>query len=44
MTQAIQSGYSSLSLLFSLNWDRILYVTAICMSLLFGAFLGTIFS
>lgn len=42
MTQAIQSGYSSITLLFQLNWDRILYVVAICMALLFGTFLGTI--
>ncbi|MGR3320726.1 MAG: hypothetical protein ACU0DK_02210 [Pseudooceanicola sp.] len=42
MSHAIQSGYNSLSLLFALNWDRILYVTAIAIALTMGAFMGTV--
>ncbi len=42
MAHAIQSGYNSISLLFMLNWDRLLYVTALGLALLFGAFLGDI--
>jgi len=42
MAEAIQSGYNSLSLIFALNWDRLLYVTAIFLALLFGTFLGTV--
>jgi len=44
MPDALQSGYNSLSLLFALNWDRLLYVTAITMALLLGAFMGTVLS
>ncbi len=42
MSHAIQSGYKSLSLLFVLNWDRLLYVGTIVLALLFGAFTGTL--
>ncbi|MGH1425737.1 MAG: hypothetical protein ACRBBU_13490 [Pseudooceanicola sp.] len=42
MSHAIQSGYKGLSLLFILNWDRILYVGAIAMALLFGSFLSSL--
>ena len=41
MSHAIQNGYNSLSLLFHLNWDRILYVSAIALALLLGAFMGS---
>lgn len=41
MSDAIQSGYNSLSLLFALNWDRLLYVAAISMALLLSAVIGT---
>ncbi|GGL88509.1 hypothetical protein [Pseudooceanicola nanhaiensis] len=40
MSDAIQSGYHSLTLLFALNWDRIVYVTAISVALVLGAFAG----
>lgn len=42
MSDAIQSGYNSLSLLFALNWDRILYGATIATALLLGAFMGTV--
>ncbi|MDF1855806.1 hypothetical protein [Pseudooceanicola sp.] len=42
MAHAIQSGYNSLSLLFTLNWDRLLYVIAIGLALTFGAFLSSL--
>ncbi|WP_254919190.1 hypothetical protein [Oceanicola sp. 22II-s10i] len=44
MAHAIQNGYKGLSLLFVLNWDRILYVTAIVMALASGALLHTVLS
>ena len=40
--QTIQAGYRSLSLLFDLNWDRILYVFAIVTALMTGAYIGTL--
>lgn len=39
--QHIVSGYQGLSLLFNLNWDRILYLATILVALLAGAFLGS---
>lgn len=40
--QTIQTSYRGLSLLMDLNWDRALYVTAIFLALLAGAFVGTL--
>lgn len=40
--QTIQSGYRGLSLLMSLNWDRILYVATLATALAFGAWLGSL--
>lgn len=40
--QTIQSGYRSLSLLFTINWDRLLYIGAIIAALYLGAFLGSL--
>ena len=40
--QTIQSGYRGLGLLFSINWDRLLYIAAITFALYFGAFLGSL--
>ena len=37
----IAHGYSGLSLLFDLNWDRILYLLTIAFALLAGAFIGS---
>ncbi|HKL06050.1 MAG TPA: hypothetical protein VJ929_09590 [Roseovarius sp.] len=39
--QLIFSGYRSMSLLFDLNWDRILYFATIAAGLLAGAFVGS---
>ncbi len=39
--EAIHSGYKGLSLIWSLNWDRILYVATILFALSFGAFIGS---
>jgi len=39
--QHIVSGYQGLSLLFNLNWDRILYLATILVALLAGGFLGS---
>ena len=44
MSHAIHNGYNSLSLLFQLNWDRILYVSAIGVSLGLGAVMATTMS
>jgi len=38
----LQTGYRGLSLLFNLNWDRILYVATILGALMIGAFIGSI--
>lgn len=38
----LMQGYSALSLLFQLNWDRILYVATILVALGAGAFLGSL--
>jgi hypothetical protein len=40
--QAIQESYRTVSLLISINWDRLLYVMAIAASLFLGAYLGTL--
>ncbi|WP_425070827.1 hypothetical protein [Sagittula sp. S175] len=39
--QTISAGYRSMSLLVSINFDRLLYVFTIVFALFFGAFLGT---
>lgn len=38
----IQTGYKGLSLLFELNWDRLLYVATIAVALLLGAYIGSL--
>jgi len=38
----INQGYRGLSLLWNLNWDRILYVLTIVVALLAGAWLGSL--
>ncbi|OUS21913.1 hypothetical protein A9Q95_02330 [Rhodobacterales bacterium 59_46_T64] len=40
--QTITQGYRGLSLLFSINWDRILYIATIVVALMAGAFVGSI--
>jgi hypothetical protein len=40
--QSIQTGYQGLSLLFNLNWDRLLYVATIIGALMAGAYLGSL--
>ena len=40
--QTLQSGYQGLSVLFNLNWDRLLYVGTISVALLAGAYLGSL--
>ncbi|SHM23447.1 hypothetical protein SAMN05443432_105258 [Roseovarius litoreus] len=40
--QHIKRGYRGLSLLFNLNWDRILYLTTIAVALLAGGFIGSL--
>ncbi len=41
--QAIHNGYRGLSLLFDLNWDRLLYLATIAIALMMGAFIGTLY-
>ncbi|WP_299921514.1 hypothetical protein [uncultured Pelagimonas sp.] len=38
----LQAGYRSVSLLVSINWDRLLYVFTIVFALFLGAYLGTL--
>ena len=39
--QTIQSGVRGLSLLFTLNWDRLLYFVTIAVALSLGAYIGS---
>lgn len=38
----VASGFRGLSLLFNLNWDRILYVATVFAALIAGAFFGSL--
>jgi hypothetical protein len=38
--QTLQAGYRGMSLLLSINWDRLLYLATIAFALFFGAWLG----
>jgi len=42
--QTIRAGYRGLSLLFDLNWDRLLYVATLVFALLAGAYIGSLLS
>ncbi|MFW2587382.1 hypothetical protein [Sagittula sp. SSi028] len=39
--QTLTAGYRSMSLLISINYDRLLYICTIVFALFFGAYLGT---
>jgi len=38
----LQNGYRGLSLLVDLNWDLILYMTALLGALMIGAYVGSL--
>ena len=38
--QTLQAGYRGMSLLVTINWDRLLYICTIVFALFFGAWLG----
>ncbi len=40
--EAVQKSYKGLTLLWNLNWDRILYVCTIIVALLAGAWVGSL--
>ncbi|WP_204355337.1 hypothetical protein [Roseovarius amoyensis] len=40
--QQIVRGYRGLSLLWDVNWDRILYLATIAFALMAGAFIGSV--
>ncbi|WP_255456122.1 hypothetical protein [Tropicibacter sp. Alg240-R139] len=40
--QTLQHSYRGLSLLFELNWDRLLYLGTIAFALMLGAYLGSL--
>lgn len=40
--QTLQTGYRGLSLLLSINWDRLIYTATIICALFFGAYLGSL--
>ncbi len=40
--QTLQAGYRSMSLLVTINWDRLLYISTIIFALFFGAYLGSL--
>lgn len=39
---AIHAGYRSMSLLVTINWDRLLYICTIVFALFFGGWLGSV--
>lgn len=41
--QTLTQGFNSFDVLMQLNWDRLLYVAAICAALFGGAALGSLF-
>lgn len=40
--QTIVAGYRGLSLLFDLNWDRLLYIATLVFALLAGGYIGSL--
>ncbi len=40
--QTLQTSYRGLTLLFDLNWDRLLYFVTIAVALMLGAFVGSL--
>ena len=40
--QTIAAGYRSVSLLVTINWDRLLYISTIVFALFLGAWLGSL--
>ncbi len=42
--QTLSAGYRSMSLLVTINWDRILYIATVVFALFLGAYLGTVLS
>ncbi|SMX35713.1 hypothetical protein [Maliponia aquimaris] len=40
--QTLQAGYRSVSLLVTINWDRLLYICTIVFALFFGGWLGAL--
>ncbi|WP_306114085.1 MULTISPECIES: hypothetical protein [unclassified Roseovarius] len=40
--QHIARGYRGLSLLFNLNWDRLVYLATILVALMLGGFVGSL--
>lgn len=40
--QTLQQSYRGLSLVMSLNWDRLLYLLTIAFALMAGAYLGSL--
>ncbi|MEO3414238.1 hypothetical protein AAFO92_06240 [Roseovarius sp. CAU 1744] len=40
--QHIMHGYRGLSLLFNLNWDRLVYLATILVALMLGGFVGSL--
>lgn len=40
--QTIHTGYRGLSLLFDLNWDRLIYFATIAAALMLGAYVGSL--
>lgn len=40
--QTINAGYRSLSLLLTINWDRLIYIFTIVVALFLGAYVGSL--
>ncbi len=40
--QILHAGYKGLSLIFVLNWDRLIYVATLIVALLLGSWVGNV--
>lgn len=41
--QTIAAGYKGFSLMFMLNWDRLIYLATIVLALLLGTWIGGLY-
>ncbi len=39
---AVATGYRSMSIVLSLNWDRVIYLATLALALMAGAYVGSL--
>ena len=39
---AVVTGYRSMSIVLSLNWDRVIYLATLALALMAGAYVGSL--